>query len=86
MLVWLEPILFDLLKTTTAAEVAKKCSAPPEYPHTALAKKHSGRKSFDAGEKLYYNCAEDFTPTKGLRAVQCSRGTWTKLTLKCESK
>uniref|UniRef100_H3D4W4 Sushi domain-containing protein n=1 Tax=Tetraodon nigroviridis TaxID=99883 RepID=H3D4W4_TETNG len=40
--------------------------------------------SFAAGEKVYYRCAEDFTPTRGLRAVQCSNGAWTKLTLKCE--
>lgn len=73
-------------KQTKTAEVPKNCSAPPEYPHTSLVKKYSSRKSFDAGEKVFYNCAEDFTPSKGLRVVQCSDGTWTKLTLKCESE
>ncbi|CAG04046.1 unnamed protein product [Tetraodon nigroviridis] len=69
-----------------SAEVPKKCSAPPEYPHTSPVKRYSPRKSFAAGEKVYYRCAEDFTPTRGLRAVQCSNGAWTKLTLKCEKK
>lgn len=81
-------MIFDLKKKKKkkAAQVLKKCSAPPEYPHTTLGKKYSGRKTFDAGEKIYYSCAEDFTPYKGLRTVQCSDGTWTKLTLKCESE
>ena len=68
------------------AKVAKKCSAPPEYPQTRLMKKLSGGQMFSSGQKVYYDCGEDFTPTRGSRAVQCVGGQWTKLTLKCESK
>lgn len=64
----------------------KKCSAPPEYPHTRLDARFAGKQRFGSGEKVYYNCAEDFTPSKGIRVVQCVDGTWGKLTLKCESK
>lgn len=79
-------MLFFFFLNQKAAELPKKCSAPPEYPHTTLVKKYRSRKIFNAGEKIYYNCAKDFTPSKGFRAVQCSGGKWTKLTLKCESE
>ncbi|TWW56937.1 complement receptor type 1-like isoform X1 [Takifugu flavidus] len=79
-------VIVSFAYLASAAELPKKCSAPPEYPHTTLVKKYSSRKIFNAGEKIYYDCAEDFTPSKGFRAVQCSRGKWTKLTLKCEKK
>lgn len=69
-----------------SAQVAKKCSAPPEYPFTRLAKKYSTIARFSSGEKVYYDCAEDFTPSRGSRALQCVGGKWTKLTLKCEKK
>lgn len=71
---------------TKIAQAPKKCSAPPDYPHTSLHKKYTSRQSFGNGEKVYYNCAEDFAPSRGFRAVQCLYGRWTKLTLKCESK
>ncbi|XP_070824667.1 C4b-binding protein alpha chain-like isoform X3 [Chaetodon trifascialis] len=69
-----------------SAQEPKKCSAPPEYPHTRLDARFSGKLKFGSGEKVYYNCAEDFTPSRGFRAVQCVDGKWTKLTLKCEKK
>ncbi|XP_049921778.1 complement receptor type 1 isoform X1 [Epinephelus moara] len=69
-----------------SAQVPKKCSAPPEYPHTRLVRKYSTIPRFSSGEKVYYDCAEDFTPSRGSRAVQCLAGRWTKLTLKCEKK
>ncbi|XP_034028756.1 complement receptor type 1-like [Thalassophryne amazonica] len=65
---------------------SQECSAPPEYPHTKLVSKFVGRQNFSSGEKVYYDCAEDFRPTKGLRAVQCVDGKWPKLSLKCEKK
>ncbi|XP_038138593.1 complement receptor type 1 isoform X1 [Cyprinodon tularosa] len=67
-----------------AAKVAEKCSAPLEYPHTRLSEKFSSRQEFSSGEKVYYSCAEDFTPSKGSRSVECHNGKWSRLTLKCE--
>lgn len=69
----------------TSAQVPKQCSAPPEYPHTRL-RKSAAVQRFSSGVKVYYDCAEDFTPSRGSRAVQCVSGKWTKLTLKCEKK
>ncbi|XP_035513011.1 complement receptor type 1 isoform X1 [Morone saxatilis] len=69
-----------------SAQVPKTCSPPPEYPHTTLDQRYKTMQKFVSGEKVYYNCAEDFTPARGMRAVQCEDGKWTKLTLKCEKK
>ncbi|XP_054465034.1 complement receptor type 1-like [Anoplopoma fimbria] len=69
-----------------SAQVPKKCSAPPEYPNTALGKKYTRIQKFFSGEKVYYECGEDLTPSRGSRAVQCVGGRWTQLTLKCEKK
>uniref|UniRef100_A0A3B5QPM4 Complement receptor type 1-like n=1 Tax=Xiphophorus maculatus TaxID=8083 RepID=A0A3B5QPM4_XIPMA len=66
------------------AQVAQECSAPLEYPHTRLENKFTSRQKFSSGEKVYYGCAEDFTPSKGSRSVECLNGKWTQLTLKCE--
>uniref|UniRef100_A0A3B4X0C8 Sushi domain-containing protein n=1 Tax=Seriola lalandi dorsalis TaxID=1841481 RepID=A0A3B4X0C8_SERLL len=49
-------------------------------------KTFSSKQRFDHGEKVYYNCHGDFTPSSGSRSVECDRGQWTKLSLKCESK
>ncbi|XP_026188904.1 complement receptor type 1-like isoform X2 [Mastacembelus armatus] len=78
-------LLLSLTSLATAA-IPKSCSAPPEYPHTSLDTKVRAKKGFQSGDKVYYNCAEDFTPTRGSRSVQCNNGEWTKLTLKCEKK
>lgn len=67
------------------AQTPKKCGAPRRYPHTALDSRYAAKQSFSSGEKVHYSCAEDFSPSAGVRAVQCSGGRWTKLTLKCES-
>ncbi|XP_026224796.1 C4b-binding protein alpha chain-like isoform X2 [Anabas testudineus] len=69
-----------------SARVPKKCPAPSEYPHTSLDKKFTSRQTFSDGDKVYYNCAEDFTPSRGSRAVQCVHGQWSKLSLKCEKR
>ncbi|XP_063741873.1 complement receptor type 1 isoform X2 [Eleginops maclovinus] len=69
-----------------SAQVPKQCSAPPEYQHARLVKKYNGLQKFLNGEKAYYDCAEDFTPSRGSRAVQCVDERWTKLNLKCEKK
>uniref|UniRef100_UPI0037E96928 complement receptor type 1 isoform X2 n=1 Tax=Semicossyphus pulcher TaxID=241346 RepID=UPI0037E96928 len=69
-----------------SAQEPKECSAPPEYPHTIMDRKSSGKQKFSHNEKVYYRCAEDFTPSKGVPKVQCVDGAWTKLTLKCEKK
>ncbi|XP_034733771.1 complement receptor type 1-like isoform X2 [Etheostoma cragini] len=69
-----------------SAQVPKECSAPPEHPYTRLVEKYSSTPKFSSGEKVYYNCAEDMTPSTGNRAVQCVGGKWTKLTLKCEKR
>ncbi|KAM4737567.1 membrane cofactor protein-like [Anableps anableps] len=66
------------------AQVAQECAAPPEYPHTRLEHKFTSRQKFSSGEKVYYRCADDFTPSKGSRAVECRNGMWNRLTLKCE--
>ncbi|XP_061591405.1 sushi, von Willebrand factor type A, EGF and pentraxin domain-containing protein 1-like isoform X2 [Cololabis saira] len=63
-----------------------KCPTPAEFPHTRLQQKYSSRPWFHSGEKVYYNCLEDFSPARGSRSVQCVNGTWSKLTLKCEKK
>ncbi|XP_040908788.1 complement component receptor 1-like protein isoform X2 [Toxotes jaculatrix] len=84
--VWRNILVLWFMALPASAQLPKKCSAPLEYPHTALDKKFTGRQTFSSGEKVYYNCAEDFTPSKGSRAVQCLEGKWTKLTLKCEKK
>lgn len=70
----------------TAAQAALWCSAPLEYPHTRLDKKFASRQKFRSGEKVYYSCAEDFTPSKGSRSVECQDGKWSPLTLKCEKR
>ncbi|XP_042346972.1 LOW QUALITY PROTEIN: CUB and sushi domain-containing protein 3-like [Plectropomus leopardus] len=69
-----------------AARAPKKCSAPPRYAHTRLVKKFSTMRRFISRDKVYYDCAKDFSPSRGSRAVQCVAGKWTKLTLKCEKK
>ncbi|XP_034066887.1 complement receptor type 1 isoform X1 [Gymnodraco acuticeps] len=69
-----------------SAQLPKQCSAPPEYQHARLVNKYSGLQKFLSGEKVYYECAEDFTPSEGSRAAQCVAGGWSKLTLKCEKK
>ncbi|MEQ2298071.1 hypothetical protein AMECASPLE_001356 [Ameca splendens] len=74
-------LAFALLAT---AQVAHKCSAPPEYPHTRLEKKFISIQKFRSGDKVYYSCAEDFTPSRGSRSVKCQGGKWSPLTLKCE--
>ncbi|XP_029974043.1 complement receptor type 1-like [Salarias fasciatus] len=78
-------LLFSLF-TLSSAQVQKWCGAPVEYPHTRLDNKYSSRLKFSSGDKVYYNCAENFTPSTGSRSVQCQLGKWTKLTLKCEKK
>ncbi|XP_070695266.1 complement receptor type 1-like isoform X2 [Pempheris klunzingeri] len=79
-------ILLLSLALIASAGVPKKCSAPPEYPHTALDREFTGAQTFVPGQKVYYNCAEDFSPHRGSRAVQCVDGEWTRLTLKCEKR
>lgn len=79
-------ILVLSLALIDSAQVPKKCPAPPEYPHTRLSSKHSGVQTFVSGQKVYYDCGEDFTPSRGSRAAECVSGKWTKLTLKCEKK
>ncbi|TMS16979.1 6-phosphofructo-2-kinase/fructose-2,6-bisphosphatase 2 [Larimichthys crocea] len=69
-----------------SARVSKKCSAPPEYPHATLQKKYASRQTFNNGKKVYYKCFEDFSPSKGFGAVQCTDGQWSRLTLKCEKR
>lgn len=70
-----------------AAQPPKKCGAPVVYPHTKLASKYSGRQHFNIGEKIYYDCADDFTASsRSIRAVQCLQGGWSRLNLKCESE
>ncbi|XP_029291630.1 sushi, von Willebrand factor type A, EGF and pentraxin domain-containing protein 1-like [Cottoperca gobio] len=65
-----------------SAQVPRKCSAPPKYPHTRLVE--TTVQKFIRGAKVYYDCAEDFTPFSGNRDVRCNGGKWTTLTLKCE--
>ncbi|XP_047451330.1 complement receptor type 1-like [Mugil cephalus] len=69
-----------------SAQLQKDCPTPTEYPQTRLNNKYTSRQKYSSGEKVYYDCAEDFTPSKGSRAVQCKDGKWTKLTLKCEKQ
>ncbi|CAN9515340.1 unnamed protein product [Ophioblennius macclurei] len=76
-------LFFSLFSLSSAQEW---CSTPVEYPHTRLNKKYSSRLKFNNGDKVYYNCAENFTPSRGIRSVQCENGKWTKLTLKCEKR
>lgn len=78
--------LIDCRWSSKTAQLAKKCPTPTVYPLTRLNPKYTARLRFDPGEKVYYDCAQDFTPSRGSRAVQCVHGKWTKLTLKCESK
>ncbi|KAK2851672.1 hypothetical protein Q5P01_007948 [Channa striata] len=68
------------------AQVSKKCSAPPRYPHTRVDKKLLIGHRFSDGHKVYYHCTKNYTPARGSRSVQCVDGKWTKLTLKCEKK
>ncbi|XP_068606599.1 complement component receptor 1-like protein [Brachionichthys hirsutus] len=69
-----------------AGQIPKECAAPPNYPHASLDSKYVSKQKFNNREKVYYNCAEEFTPSAGIRAAQCLDGKWTKLTLKCEKK
>ncbi|XP_053174007.1 complement receptor type 2 [Scomber japonicus] len=79
-------IVFLLFASLASAQVSKICGPPPEYPYTRLAEKYTQRLRFNIGEKVYFNCDDDFTPSRGSRAVQCVGGKWTKLTLKCEKR
>ncbi|KAM7411593.1 hypothetical protein PAMA_021536 [Pampus argenteus] len=80
-------ILFLSFASLASARVPKNCGPPSsEYPYTGLKAKLTGRQRFNPGEKVYYSCTEDFTASRGSRAVQCVNGKWTKLTLKCEKK
>ncbi|XP_058498585.1 membrane cofactor protein-like [Solea solea] len=81
---WTVLVLCAALVST--AQVSKKCSAPPKYPQTKLNEKYGSRQTFSSGEKVYYNCAEDFAPSRGSRSAECVEGSWTKLTLKCEKQ
>ncbi|KAM9350396.1 complement component receptor 1-like protein isoform 2-T2 [Symphorus nematophorus] len=73
-----------VLSLALLAAAAKKCPAPREYPNTRLI---SSRLKFNSGDKVYYRCAEDFTPSTGIPIVQCKDdGTWTRLSMKCEKK
>ncbi|XP_074537345.1 complement receptor type 1-like isoform X3 [Halichoeres trimaculatus] len=78
-------LLLSFLLLTSAQE-PQTCSAPAEYPHTRLDPKYSSRQKFSHGEKVYYSCAEDFTPYRGVPKIQCVHGQWTRLTLKCEKR
>ncbi|CAJ1084791.1 complement receptor type 1-like isoform X1 [Xyrichtys novacula] len=69
-----------------AAREPKPCPTPVEYPYTSLDLKYSSRQKFSHKEKVYYRCAEDFTPSRGVPIVQCVDGAWTKLTLKCDKR
>ncbi|KAM4562246.1 complement receptor type 1-like isoform 2-T2 [Odontesthes bonariensis] len=69
-----------------SARAAKKCSTPLETPATALFKKVPSGQMFNSGEKVYFRCADEYTPSGGLRYVECKDGEWTRLTLKCDKK
>ncbi|XP_029012119.1 complement receptor type 1-like isoform X2 [Betta splendens] len=70
-----------------SAQVSKRCPPPFAYPHISLDRKFAQKQTFSQGEKVYFNCAEDFTAVRGSRAVQClESGEWTKLSLKCEKR
>lgn len=75
-----------LLSNPTGAAAEQSCAAPPSYPHTELAGKYAGKRSFSGGQKVYYKCAQDFTAFSGSRTVQCRNGRWSRLTMKCKSK
>ncbi|XP_022594915.1 complement component receptor 1-like protein, partial [Seriola dumerili] len=79
-------LLFWFAALTSEARERKECSSPPEYQHAILVKTFSSKQKFHHGEKVYYNCHGDFTPSSGSRSVECDRGQWTKLSLKCEKK
>ncbi|XP_037539926.1 complement receptor type 1 [Nematolebias whitei] len=66
-----------------AAQGAQRCSSPPQYPRTELLQRFTSKQSFDSGDKVYYNCAQDFTPSGGIRSSRCLDGKWSKLTLTC---
>ncbi|XP_041860038.1 CUB and sushi domain-containing protein 3-like isoform X2 [Melanotaenia boesemani] len=70
----------------TSAQFARKCSSPLEYPTTTLDKTIISKQSFNSGDRVFYRCAEDFTPSAGKSAVVCQDGTWSKLTLKCDKR
>ncbi|XP_056128799.1 sushi, von Willebrand factor type A, EGF and pentraxin domain-containing protein 1 [Lampris incognitus] len=73
--------------TYVSAQFSKECGRPPgPHQHSKIYSRYALRQKFKEGEKVYYDCAEDYTPSKGSRAVQCIKGKWTVLTLKCEKK
>ncbi|XP_072223736.1 complement receptor type 2 isoform X2 [Leuresthes tenuis] len=69
-----------------SARAAKRCSTPLEYPTTALVSKVTPGQMFNSGYKVSYRCADDYTPSGGLRFVKCQDGEWTNLTLKCDKR
>ncbi|XP_071750645.1 complement receptor type 2 [Centroberyx gerrardi] len=79
-------IVFLLFALHASAQVSRECARPSAYMYTELDKKYTARQKFSHGEKVYYDCAEGFTASRGSRAVQCLNGKWTALTLKCEKK
>ncbi|XP_061699733.1 complement receptor type 2-like isoform X2 [Syngnathoides biaculeatus] len=67
------------------AGVPKRCSAPPQLPSTRLDSNLDPGRQFDSGETVDYKCGEDLFAYGGSPTVTCVNGTWTPLTLKCES-
>ncbi|XP_061651723.1 complement receptor type 1-like isoform X2 [Phyllopteryx taeniolatus] len=78
-------IMFLSISLFDTAEVPKRCSAPPQYPSTRFDNNLDTGRKFDSGEKVDYKCAEDLVAYTGSPSVMCVNGTWTTLTLKCES-
>ncbi|XP_053281468.1 sushi, von Willebrand factor type A, EGF and pentraxin domain-containing protein 1 isoform X2 [Pleuronectes platessa] len=68
-----------------SAHAAKRCSAPPEYPHARVDARFRSRGGFSSGQEVRFRCPEDFSP-RGNPIVHCWHGKWTKLMLKCEKR
>ncbi|KAM4610366.1 complement receptor type 2 isoform 2-T2 [Polymixia lowei] len=85
MTIWWNFVFFTFA-LHASAEISTDCGTPSTYFYTKLDKKYLMKKKFSHGEKVYFDCAEDYVPSKGSRAVECVGGKWTTLTLKCEKK
>ncbi|XP_028307915.1 membrane cofactor protein-like [Gouania willdenowi] len=71
-----------------SGEGLQSCPAPPQYQHlnVTLDEMFRGRQWFRSGDKVSYDCAQDFTPIDGSHYVLCTDGLWNKLSLRCRKK
>lgn len=65
---------------------AQTCLPPPAKPNTVLSNADILKPEFEDGSEAKFVCETGYTHAGGSRTVTCTAGTWSRLTMKCESK